>query len=184
MKCVMRKLIVSNFMTVDGFYEGKDNMKNENSQKDSQHSGAITFHTTILKTGTNTTGIQVPDEVIEKLGSSRKFLVRMTIKNYTYRSAVAVMGGKFMVGVSSENRKAASVEGGEDVDVTIGLDLEARTVTLPKDLQDALTGANALEAFQNASPSMQKEYVRQVEEAKAQETRERRILKIVEKLSE
>jgi uncharacterized protein YdeI (YjbR/CyaY-like superfamily) len=29
---------------------------------------------------------------------------------------------------------------------------------------------------------MQKEYVRQVEEAKAQETRERRISKIVEKL--
>jgi uncharacterized protein YdeI (YjbR/CyaY-like superfamily) len=30
---------------------------------------------------------------------------------------------------------------------------------------------------------MKKEYVRQVEEAKAQETRERRIAKIVEKLS-
>jgi uncharacterized protein YdeI (YjbR/CyaY-like superfamily) len=43
--------------------------------------------------------------------------------------------------------------------------------------------AKALNAFENAAPSMKKEYVRQVEEAKAQETRERRIAKIVEKLS-
>jgi Ca-activated chloride channel family protein len=42
--------------------------------------------------------------------------------------------------------------------------------------------AGALEAFENSAPSMRKEYVRQVTEAKAQETRERRISKIVEKL--
>ena len=50
-------------------------------------------------------------------------------------------------------------------------------------LKDALTRASALDAFENSAPSMKKEYVRQVEEAKAQETRERRIAKIVEKLS-
>ena len=159
-------------------------MKNSTSQELAKKSKAITFHTTILRTGKNTTGIRVPEEIIEKLGSSKRPLVRVTIKQYTYRSAVAVMGGNFMVGVSAENRQAAGVEGGEYVDVTIELDLEPRTVELPEDLKAALTQAGALKAFENLAPSMRKEYVRQVEEAKAQETRERRIVKIVEKLAE
>jgi len=142
----------------------------------------IVFHTKILRTGPNTTGIRIPNEVIEQLGSGKQPLVRVTIKNYTFRSAVAVMGGKAMVGVSAANRQAAGVQGGEDVEVTIALDLEPRTIEPPKDLQAALTKAGALEAFRRSAPSMQKEYVRQVEEAKAPETRERRIAKIVGKL--
>ena len=88
-----------------------------------------------------------------------------------------------MVSLSAENRQAAGVKGGEDVDVTIALDTEPRTVEAPPDLKAALVKAKALDAFNATAPSMQKEYVRQVEEAKAQETRERRIAKIVEKLS-
>ncbi|MCB8984774.1 MAG: DUF1905 domain-containing protein [Ardenticatenaceae bacterium] len=143
----------------------------------------MTFHTTILQTGKNTAGIQVPDEVIEQLGAGKRPLVRVTMKGYTYRSAVAVMGGKFMVGVSAENRQAAGVEGGEEVDVTIEVDREPRTVDIPADLQAALSAAGAMAAFEKAAPSMQKEYVRQVVTAKAEETRARRIGKIVEKLS-
>ncbi|MBN1314704.1 MAG: DUF1905 domain-containing protein [Anaerolineales bacterium] len=144
---------------------------------------AITFHTIILQTGKNTTGIQVPGEIIEKLGAGKRPLVCVTIKQYTYRGAVAVMGGKFMISLSAENRRAADVQGGEEVNVTVELDLEPRTVEIPSDLKNALGEAGALEAFENSAPSMRKEYVRQVEEAKAQETRERRIAKIVEKLS-
>ena len=121
--------------------------------------------------------------MIEKLGSNKRPLVRVTIMNYTYRSSVAVMGGKFMISLSAENRQAAGVQGGDELDVTIELDLEPRTVELPEDLKTALVTAGALEAFENAAPSMRKEYVRQVDEAKTQETRERRIAKIVEKLS-
>ena len=143
----------------------------------------IKFHTTILQTGKNTAGINVPADVIEKLGGGKRPLVRVTIKKYTYRSAVAVMGGKYMIGLSSAHREASGLQGGESVDVTLELDLEPRTVELPKDLKTALTKAGAMEAFEKSAPSMKKEYVRQVEEAKAQETRERRIAKIVEKLS-
>ena len=152
------------------------------SQDDISKSKPITFHTTILKSGENNTGIQVPEEIIEKLGSSKRPLVKITIKNYTYRSAVAVMGGKFMVSLSAENRQKAHVHGGDEVDVTIELDLEPRDVEIPEDLKVALMNAGALEAFEKSAPSMRKEYVRQVEEAKAQETRLRRISKIVEKL--
>ncbi len=88
-----------------------------------------------------------------------------------------------MISLSAQNREAAGIEGGEAADVTVALDLEPRTVEIPEDLVAALNTANARAAFENSAPSMRKEYVRQVVEAKAQETRERRIKKIVEKLS-
>lgn len=157
-------------------------MKKATPQDKTTKSTPITFRTTILQNDKNAAGIEVPEEIIKKLGSSRRPLVRVTIKKHTYRSAVAVVGGKFMIGVSVENRQAAGVQGGEEVDVTVELDLEPRTVEIPKDLESALLEAGALEAFERSAPSMRKEYARQVQEAKAQETRERRISKIVEKL--
>lgn len=153
------------------------------SNEEGKKSEAITFHTTILQTGKNTAGIQVPEEVIAKLGAGKRPLVRVTINHYTYRSAVAVMGGNYMISFNPEHRKASGVQGGDETEVTLELDLEPRTVEIPKDLEDALIHANALDAFEKSAPSMKKEYVRQVEEAKTQETRERRIAKIVEKLS-
>ena len=153
------------------------------SDNDRKESKAIRFSTTILQTGKNTAGIQVPEEIIEQLGSGKRPLVRVTINKYTYRSAVAVMDGKFMISFNSEHRKATGVQGGEETDITLELDLEPRTVEIPEDLKDALTEAKALDAFEKSAPSMKKEYVRQVEEAKTQETRARRIAKIAEKLS-
>lgn len=158
-------------------------MTKAGSNQDRKKPEAITFHTTILQTGKNTAGIQVPQEIIEQLGAGKRPLVRVTINNYTYRSAVAVMNSKYMIGFPSNHRNAAGVQGGEEADITLELDLEPRTVEIPKDLKDALLKANVLQAFEKSAPSMQREYVRQVEEAKAQETRGRRITKIVEKLS-
>lgn len=157
-------------------------MKKTIPQNDNKKTKPITFHTTILQTGKNTAGIQVPEEVIETLGAGKRPLVRVTINKYTYRSAVAVMGGKYMISFNAEHRKASGVHGGDEANVTLELDVEPRTVEMPKDLKDALIKAKALDAFERSAPSMKKEYVRQVEEAKAQETRERRINKIAEKL--
>jgi antitoxin component of MazEF toxin-antitoxin module len=130
----------------------------------------------------NNTGIQVPEDVVERLGSSKRPLVKVTINNdYTYRSAVAVMGDKYMISLSKAHRSSAGVEGGDQVEIAVELDLEPRGVEIPADLKSALVNANALEAFEKSAPSMKKEYVRQVEDAKKQETRERRIAKIVDK---
>jgi hypothetical protein len=157
-------------------------MKSSNIDK-TNNIKPVTFHTTVLQTGISNTGIQVPEAVLQQLGSGKRPLVRVTVNDYTYRSAVAVMGGNFMIPLSAENRQIAGVQGGEAVDVTLALDLEPRTVELPADLKAALTQANALPAFEKSAPSMKKEYVRQVAESKAAETRQRRIEKIVAKLS-
>ena len=139
------------------------------------------FRTKILQTGNNT-GIPVPDDVVEKLGAGKRPLVVVTVQEHTYRSAVASMGGRFMIALSAEHRAAAGVQGGDEVEVSVRVDLEPRTVPLPPDLLAALAEAGVLDAFEASAPSRKKEDVRQVEEAKTLETRERRIAKIVAKL--
>ncbi len=142
------------------------------------------FKTTVLQAeGGNATGLPVPPEAVAALGTSKKPAVKVTIGKYTYRTTVATMGGQFMLSLSAANRSAAGVKAGDKVEVTMELDTEPRTVTVPDDLADALAKKKgAREAFEKLAPSMKKEYVRQVESAKAQETRERRIAAILTKL--
>jgi len=142
-------------------------------------------YTTIVKADGNNTGLEVPPEVIAQLGTSKKPPVVVTVAGYTYRNTVAVMDGVFMISLSKANREAAGVKGGDEVEVTLELDTEPRTVTVPEDLAAALAAKpGTTAAFDALSPSRRKEVVRQVEDAKTQETRERRIAGIVTKLSE
>ena len=70
------------------------------------------------------------------------------------------------------------------MEVSIELDTGPQTIDLPSDLLVALSKkAGAKSAFDALAPSRRKEFVRQVVEAKAQETRDRRIAKIVSELS-
>jgi uncharacterized protein YdeI (YjbR/CyaY-like superfamily) len=107
----------------------------------------------------------------------------VTINGHTYRSTVAVMGGRFMVGVSAENRAAAGVAGGETIDVEIRLDDAPREVEVPADLAAAMRrtkGAKA--AFDALSYSNRRRHALAVEGAKAAETRARRIEKVIAEL--
>lgn len=144
------------------------------------------FTTAIQKAeGLDATGIRVPPEVIAALGSGKKPKVKITLNGYSYRSTVAAYGDVFMLPLNKEHRAAAGVEAGDEVEVTLELDTEPRIVEVPEDLAAALAEkSGARVAFDNLSYTMRKEYVRQVNEAKAQETRERRIAGIVAKLGD
>lgn len=71
------------------------------------------FRTTILLSGNNT-GIEVPAEVVEALGGGKKPAVVVTIGSYSYRSSVAVMGGKFLIPLSAERRAESGIKGGDE----------------------------------------------------------------------
>jgi hypothetical protein len=143
------------------------------------------FRTTILQSGKTAAGIRVPDEVVEGLGSGKRPAVRVTIRGYTYRSTVAVLGGVFMVGVSAENRAGAGVAGGDEVDVDIELDTAPREVTVPADFTAALDAEpNARRTFDGLSFSNRSWHVLSIQGAKTDETRQRRIAKSVDMLRE
>ena len=145
---------------------------------------SLSFITDIMKDSEkNATGLEVPEGIIAALDAGKKPKVKVTIKDYTYRSTVAVMGGAFMIPLSLEHRNAAGVLPGESVTITLELDIEPRTVEVPADLEDALANrAGAAPAFDALSYSVRKEMVRQVESAKAAETRLRRITAVLDKL--
>ena len=139
------------------------------------------FRTTIQQSGKTATGIQVPEQVIEALGSGKRPAVTVTINGYTYRSTVAVMGGEYMIGVSAEHRAGAGVAGGDEVEVDIDLDTAPREVSIPADFAAALEAEPAARrTFDGLSYSNQSWHVLQVEGAKTDETRQRRIAKSVD----
>ena len=143
------------------------------------------FRATIEQSGKTATGIKVPDEVVEGLGAGRRPAVKVTIKEHTYRSTVATMGGVFMVGVSAENRAGAGVAGGDEVDVDLELDTAPREVTVPPDFAKALKkDAKARETFEGLSYSNKGWHVQSIEGAKTEETRQRRIAKSIDALRE
>jgi Domain of unknown function (DUF1905)/Bacteriocin-protection, YdeI or OmpD-Associated len=145
--------------------------------------GPIKFRTTLLSAGKSATGIEVPPKVVEALGSHNRPPVKVTIKGHTYRSTVAVMGGKFMVGVSAQNRKAAGVAAGDKLDVELQLDVQPREVTVPPDFKKVLKG-DARRHFDRLSYSKKRYLVENIEGAKTDETRQRRIDKAVSALRE
>ncbi len=141
------------------------------------------FESRVELGGKTATGIEIPTDVIEALGDSKRPPVTITINGYTYRTTAVRMGGRFLVPLAAENREAAGVEAGDEIVVDIESDTAPREVVLPTDLEAALDDA-ARAAYDGLSYTHRKEWVRWVEEAKRPETRATRIEKTVAGLRE
>jgi hypothetical protein len=144
----------------------------------------VKFRTKILAAGKTAAGIEVPAKVVAALGSSKRPPVRATINGFTYRSTVAVMGGKFMVGVPPAFREGAGVAAGDVVDVDLELDDKPREVELPADFAAALNNdAKAKKFFEGLSYSAKLRLVTPIN-VKAPDVRKERIAKTVAQLRE
>ncbi|MDQ4137406.1 MAG: YdeI/OmpD-associated family protein [Actinomycetota bacterium] len=135
------------------------------------------FDGVVEQTGRNTTGIPVPDEVLEQLGGGKKPAVKVVLNgSFEYRTTVGSMGGRPMLSLSSERRAAAGLAGGDPVDVELTLDTEPRSVEVPEDFAAALEQhPYAKAAFERLAPSHRRAHVDAITGAKAAETRQRRI---------
>ena len=142
------------------------------------------FRATLDLAGKTATGMRVPADVIETLGAGKRPPVRVTIGPHTWRSTIAVYGGKFFLGVSAENREKAGIAAGDQLQVTVELDTAPREVTVPPDLAKALKRqAGAAKAFETLSYTARKEIVRGLDDAKTAETRQRRLAKALAELA-
>ena len=141
------------------------------------------FRTTIARTGNNT-GVVVPEDVVVALGAGKKPPVQVTLNGHTYRSSIATMDGRFLISLSKENRQRAGLVGGEELDVEVVVDDQPRLIEPPVDFAAALAASPAAAAaFDRLSYSNQRRHVLAIEAAKAAETRQRRIAKIVAELA-
>src|SRR5205823_5762829 len=71
--------------------------------------GRMRFRAKVLLAGKTATGVEVPAKVVDGLGSTRRPLVRVTINGFTYRSAIAPMGGTYMLGINEQVREGAQI---------------------------------------------------------------------------
>jgi hypothetical protein len=144
--------------------------------------------TTTIESGGEADGttafLELPAEVVAAVGAGRKRPpVRVTLNGYTYRSTVAVYGGRFYVPVRREVREAAGVRHREPLAVRLEPDDAPREVEVPDDLAAALAADPDVEAvFAGLSFSNRKEYADWIVTARREDTRRRRVGQAVEML--
>jgi hypothetical protein len=144
-----------------------------------------TFTMTLESAGGNNTCFVIPEDVVLAFGRGRRVPVVTTIDDYSWRTTIVSMGGRFLLGVNSEQRKATGLGAGDIADVTIEVDDAPREVEVPGDLQAALdVDPAAAAAWERLSYTHRKEHARSITEAKAADTRARRVEKALAMLRE
>ena len=137
-----------------------------------------TFDAMILEGRGGGAFVEIPFDVKAEYGTSRA-KVLVTFDGEPYRGTIATMGGVAMIGILKDIRAKLGKEIGATVRVTIEPDTAPREVALPDDLANALNAAGLNEAFAKLAFTHRKEHVNAVLEAKQQQTRERRIEKVI-----
>lgn len=144
-----------------------------------RHTVNMKFTTTIQGSG-NKAGIKIPEDIVNALNAGRRPPVVVTINGQSYRSSIAVMGGHNMVGVSAANRELTGTSAGDTVEVDVELDTQPRVINVPEDLAAALDAEPEAKAFYaTLNYSSQRRYVEPIADAKTEDTRSRRITKVV-----
>ena len=141
-----------------------------------------TYKTVIIGEG-NHASLHIPDAVLAELGANRRAPLKITINNHTYRSTATAVAGECRVVFPQGDREAAGVASGE-VTVTLQLEVGHREVELHPELAAALELAGLRDAFEALRYSKRREFAGQVAEAKADETRDKRIQKVLTTLTE
>jgi len=114
---------------------------------------------------------------------AKRFPDVATVNGYTWRTTVTRMRGEFLLGLNREVREGAGVNAGDSVEVEIGLDDAPRQIDVPESLAAALERDSLADAaFKALSYTHRKEYARWIEDAKRDETRQRRVQQALEML--
>jgi hypothetical protein len=91
-------------------------------------------------------GLEVPPQVVEAYGGGKRPRVIITINWHSWRSRVAILRGRYLLGLSNANRQAAGVVTGEEVEIELAFDPEPPTVNVPGDFARALDADPAARA--------------------------------------
>ena len=114
-----------------------------------------------------------------KLGAGKRVPVNVNLNGVSYRSTIAVYGGRYYLPARKEICDAAKLVPGGRARVSLELDRAPRTVQVPADLARALSTATLRSGFDAFSFSHRKEFVESVASARRAETRAARIRKVV-----
>lgn len=143
----------------------------------------VKYNTVVIGEG-NHASLIIPEWVLEELNTNKRAPLLVTVNGHTYRSTAVGVAGECRVVFPTADRKAAKAKADDVVEVSLELDSGYREVGLPEDLTQALSENGLSEVFSELSYSKRKEFARQVSEAKAADTRFRRIEKVIAALKD
>ena len=142
---------------------------------------AVSYTTEVLGEG-NHASLLIPEWVLTGLNANKRAPLKVTINGHTYQSTAVGVAGECRVVFPQKERVAAGASSGETVTVHLELDAGYREVEIPEELLEALSLARLEDAFSELSYSKRKEFARSVREAKAADTKSRRIQAVIESL--
>jgi len=133
--------------------------------------------------GSSVAAVIAPCDVMETFGTKARVPVRGTINGFAFRSSLMPMGGRHMMAVNKTMRAGANAKAGDVVDVVMERDVEERTVEAPPELKKELAKSKkALERWEAMSFSNRKEMANCIRDAKQEETKKRRLTKVMQVL--
>ena len=142
-----------------------------------------TYETVVIGFG-NHASIEIPDKNLAEIGGNRRAPLKVTVNGHTYQSTATGVDGTCMVVFPTRDREASRTAAGDTITVTLELDDGYRQVDVPEVLDAALKANGLQDVFRDLNYSKRKEFARLVDEAKAEETVQRRIAKIITELKE
>ncbi len=155
-------------------------------QKILRNPGQIQFTGIIIDAGGGGAYVEFPFDTYELYGTRGRVPILASFDGEPYRGSMVRMGTiRHILIVLKEIREKIQKGSGDEVQVIIELDEEPRQVEVPVDVQLVMAkNAHAKAAFERLSFSHQREYVQWIESAKKEETRDRRIKKLLDELNQ
>jgi len=127
--------------------------------------------------------ITPPVDVIEWFGTRARVPIRGTINGYPFRSSLMPCGNSRMMPVNKTLCRGAGVKPGDVVGVLMERDVEERTVEAPAELRKELGKSKvARERWDGLAFTHKKEMALSISGAKQEETKKRRLAKVMDVL--
>jgi len=124
--------------------------------------------------------ITPPVDVIAWFGTRARLPIRGTINGFPFRSSLMPCGNARMMPMNKKLCEGAGVRPGDLVDVVMERDEEERTVEAPPELAKELAkNKKAQERWETLSFTHKKEMALCIRDAKQEETRKRRLAKVI-----
>jgi hypothetical protein len=108
--------------------------------------GSARFTAKLVPRGPAAAVVLEAEQVAAVGEGAKRFPVRATINDHTWRTTVTRMRGEFLVGLSRAVCEEAGVETGDTVAVELELDTAPREVEVPQALANALADDSAARA--------------------------------------
>lgn len=142
-----------------------------------------TFKAVIQNPGGGGAFVEIPFDVEAAFGA-KKPKVKAMIEGVPYRGMLTRMGSEYHILIILKSiREQIGKTFGDEVKIVVELDTEPRMLDIPKDLLTELKKDRQAKAFfDKLSYTHRREYLMWINEAKRQETRQRRILKTIDML--